>query len=254
MSESRYLRFVPQAYRRDGEGVQPEFIGRLLKAFERVLDGPIAGETDPTNIRGVQELIDQAPLFFDPERTPPEFLDWLASWLALELPQSADWMEADFGETTRTEPQRTPVDPRDTRNRRFIRDAARLYRIRGTRQGLEELLNVYVGDVTNESVRVRELSAPFQIGVTSTIGVDSMIGERKHYFQVEVDIPAPTAVELEAAKRSIRALLDREKPAHTYYDLIINTPTLQVGVSSTVGTDTLVGGTIVEGGGPTPDF
>lgn len=37
-------------------------------------------------------------------------------------------------------------------------------------------------------------------------------------------------------------IIDREKPAHTYYDITIEVPTLQVAEHSTVGRDTLLGG------------
>jgi hypothetical protein len=38
-----------------------------------------------------------------------------------------------------------------------------------------------------------------------------------------------------------RSIIDQEKPAHTYYELLVQFPTIQVGVTSTVGKDTLLG-------------
>jgi hypothetical protein len=43
----------------------------------------------------------------------------------------------------------------------------------------------------------------------------------------------------------VTAILDMEKPAHTYYALEVETPTLQLGVHSTISVDTLLG--------PSPD-
>ena len=39
----------------------------------------------------------------------------------------------------------------------------------------------------------------------------------------------------------IAALIDLEKPAHTFYDLDLQFPTMQIGVTSTIGVDTLLG-------------
>ena len=38
-----------------------------------------------------------------------------------------------------------------------------------------------------------------------------------------------------------RALIDLEKPAHTFYELIPVFPSMQIGRHSTVGVDTLLG-------------
>jgi hypothetical protein len=38
-------------------------------------------------------------------------------------------------------------------------------------------------------------------------------------------------------------VIDSEKPAHTYYDLLITIPTLRIAGHSTIGVDTLLGGT-----------
>jgi hypothetical protein len=39
----------------------------------------------------------------------------------------------------------------------------------------------------------------------------------------------------------VRAIIDLERPAHTYYELITIVPTLQIGKFSTIGKDTLLG-------------
>jgi hypothetical protein len=39
----------------------------------------------------------------------------------------------------------------------------------------------------------------------------------------------------------VTSILDLEKPAHTFYALTVVTPTLEIGVHSTIGEDTLLG-------------
>lgn len=42
-------------------------------------------------------------------------------------------------------------------------------------------------------------------------------------------------------RRLVSAIIDQEKPAHTHYDLDVVTPALQIGVTSQIGVDTLLG-------------
>src|SRR5262249_18693314 len=46
----------------------------------------------------------------------------------------------------------------------------------------------------------------------------------------------------EQSLAAVRALLDREKPAHTIYDLCVIQPRLRIGFQAQVGIDTVVGG------------
>ena len=242
MPESTYLRYLPPALRDQGSGTGDEFTGRFLLAFERLLSG-LQGEPDdmPKSLEGI---LDRVQDYFDPNLTPPQFIDWLASWVALELRQEEDWLQADFGETTQTPNQVIPFDvagARDTRNRSLIKNIANLYRIRGTRAGLEQFIAIYAGSA---NVSIREFTDPMQVGVTSVVGDTTIVGERPYYFQITITIPEPSAQLLVEYVRAVRAILDREKPAHTYYDLFVDVPTMQVGVTSTVGVNTMLGGLI----------
>ncbi len=238
--ESKYLKYLPATFREQGEGLQENFMGRFLLAFERALSG-IEGETGDT--RGIEEVIDEIHNYFDPNRTPPQFINWLAKWVALDLPQTADWMESDFGLTqtgadqTFPFPEGSPLG--NTRNRNLIKSIASLYRSRGTRKGLEEFIRVYAPNI---NIEIREFPDSFRIGETSTIGDNAMIDERPYYFQAVIYVPAPNPQLLAEFKQAAAAILDREKPAHTFYDFVLEIPTLQIGTFSSIGGDTLIGG------------
>jgi hypothetical protein len=89
---------------------------------------------------------------------------------------------------------------------------------------------------------VRELLEPIQVGVTSTVGIDTTIGGAPpHYFLVEVFFKPSDAAIFDQKQQIVRRIIDREKPAHTYYDLVPQFPQFQIGVRSTVGVDTLLG-------------
>lgn len=82
----------------------------------------------------VTDKIDGLASLIDPLATDPKFLPWLASWVGFELDQAL------------------PVH----QQRELVRRAIRLYRTRGTRDGIEEMVRV----LTAAPVRIRERMKP----------------------------------------------------------------------------------------------
>jgi phage tail-like protein len=124
---SRYLEYLPAIYH------QHPFLGEFLKPFEEVFSG-------------FEELLDTIDRYFAPALTDPDFLPWLATWVALVLDEEWD----------------------ESKRRRLISEAVELYRWRGTVRGLKRYLEIYAGLVPE----IREWSWPggMQIGVASRIG------------------------------------------------------------------------------------
>lgn len=206
---SSYLQSLPAIFSED------PLLGRLLLAFEQVLTGLKGSEEEPR--QGLEEIIAAIPDLFDPLATPREFLEWLAGWVALGL--RADW--------------------REDQQRQFLANIVPLYRHRGTKQNLIELLKIYTG---LEPEIAEGTNTIFQIGVHSTLGVDTQInGSAPHYFRVTVTIPNPDPATLQRQNQIVRALIDLEKPAHTAYDYYPTHTTMQIGVHSQIGVDTLLG-------------
>ncbi|KFB75046.1 phage tail protein [Candidatus Accumulibacter cognatus] len=206
---SSYLEYLPAIFSED------PLLGRFLLAFEQVLTGLDGSENEPR--RGLEQIIAAIPQLFDPLTTPREFLDWLAGWVALGL--RADW--------------------REEQKREFLARIVPLYRRRGTKQNLIELLKIYTGldpEISEGGNTV------FQIGDHSTVGVDTQLnGNAPHYFRVHVTIPNPDPATLQRQNQIIRAMIDLEKPAHTAYDYHPAHTTMQIGVHSQIGVDTLLG-------------
>ena len=171
------------------------FAGQFLRAFERILsrtipdtpaDAPFvpvrATRASGPNDLGkevaipvaLEEMIAGLHTYFDPDRTPPDFLPWLARWVGLSL-----WEDWD-------------VDER----RRFIREIVPLYRWRGTKFGMKEVLRIYAG-VEEDAVRIHEFDEPV------------------HYFEVMI-----TGRDMDKRRDILIRIIDQEKPAHTYYTLI----------------------------------
>lgn len=194
---SHYFDFLPEVFREDAA------LNGFLLAFEKMLNGP-------------GEVLDGMDRYFDPQKTPLEFLNWLAGWVALTSRE--DWDEST--------------------KREFLQNIVPLYRKRGTKAGLEKMLQIY----TRLDVQIHDHHRPLQIGVTSTVGVDTILGSSTpHYFLVELSMDVLNPLDYSRNRQIARAIIDQEKPAHTYYDLRIFVPTMQIGVTSTIGRDTFLG-------------
>ncbi|MCX9024760.1 MAG: phage tail protein [Candidatus Methanoperedens sp.] len=195
-----------------------------------LLNLSILEEAFPNDIgkkKGIEEILDCIQDYFDPDKTPLEFLSWLAGWMALILKEEKDW-NADNAR----------------KKRDLIAKIIPLYQKRGTLDGLKEYIKIYVGE--DVKISIFEFLDPFRVGVTSTVGMNTVVGEGlPYYFQVFMELPMLDRVMLEKKKKAIIDIIDQEKPAHTYYVLVIQAPTMQIAYHSTVGVDTLLGGLIM---------
>lgn len=241
MTSRRLLDDLPAIYQEE------PFLADFLQAFEEVLlakspatDGARDDSEDGESVklpeypdlaafsdRGLEEIISTLSLLFQPVETPKEFLPWLSQWTALSL----------------------RADLSVTQQRELLSRIVRMYRSRGTRRNLQELLEVYTERFAPlPPPVVTEVEVPeFRIGVHSTIGADTYLsGGPPHFFRV-------TAGWSEAARGStppsvhlrrmgvIRTVVELEKPAHTDYELRVAYPRIQIDVRSTIGVDTLIG-------------
>jgi phage tail-like protein len=236
MSESisSYLDYLPAIFRERAEVGPPDFLAGLLRAFEKVLTGcgdaaspgleeileGIGDSTGNVQLAGSHRYFDPGPELPDAERAPEEpgreFVTWLAGWVALAMRE--DW------------------EPRQ--RRRILSTAVSSYRRRGTKDGLRQVLAAYSG----LSSIITEFVGP-QVGVRCTVGQDILLGGPPHYFRVLLLLTTTSPSDLARKGQIVRAIIDAEKPAHTQYDLRVESPAIQVGVRErcTVGESTLLG-------------
>jgi len=176
----------------------------------------------------IDRVIKNIHTYFRPFETPARFLPYLASILALVIDES--WDEA--------------------KKRELIANIVRIYKLRGTPRGLVLYLKIY----TESEPEIIEDYWPLnglQVGVSCTIGVDSIIIgyiERARCFTVRIpqtldDTPIDMI-------RKIHAIVLAEKPAHTNYYMIFAEPEvqeadfMQIGVASMIGVESWVGETV----------
>ena len=156
----------------------------------------------------LEEKVEQLPRVFDPWATDEKFLDWLAEWFALSIDR--DW---------------------DERQKRvFVSRVAKVYNRRGAIDGLEIFLNT---------------DPDFSVKITEDRTATNPPAPKHKQFTFTVTITSEaTTYEKELAqRRKVRTIVNREKPAHTHYTIIVKPSEelrFRVGVSK-VGIDTIVG-------------
>ncbi len=238
---SSYLKYLPAIFNKN------PFLGHFLLAFEQVLTGLKGLEENDTKPRkGLEEISANIAELFRPfgtkevfkdldelldlernsgsfENKEKEFLQWLAGWTALSL--RADW---------------TPEQQRN-----FLANIVPLYQRRGTKDNLVELLKIYAGEESNPKV-TEPPDMPFQINYHLQIGANTkipfkvtnsqglQIGKNTrfgraipHFFKVEVTLRQAEKELLKRQNEIVSALVDLQKPAHTYYEIIIHSQTIQ---------------------------
>ncbi|APU16171.1 MULTISPECIES: phage tail protein [Actinoalloteichus] len=128
----------------------------------------------------VLAVLDNLPAYFDPELAPPDFLDWLASWLAVEIEPS--WPE----------PLRRAVVAR----------AVALHGSRGTGRGLAERLWLLLG--------VRADIADGGGAAWSTTTGAALPGTGGHRVLISVWRPDGGEVPVDR----VRSMVESVRPAH----------------------------------------
>jgi len=112
------LQYLPRVLQRAATELpagEKSFIEDFLQIFDEQL-------------KKFESQVDRIPNLFDPWRADSKFLPYLASWLALELPE-------EWGERTQ---------------RALINKIVSIYHTRGTLAGLETILRIYLGDAVKE--------------------------------------------------------------------------------------------------------
>jgi phage tail-like protein len=224
VADASIVRYLPNLYNRS-DLTGRNFVRDLLWVFQH--------EFNLTD-----EKLEGLERFFDPLECPREFLDYIASWVALTLED--DWPEA--------------------KKRNLIKKAIELYHLRGTPRGLRVFLRIFTG----VDPLIHENAWPFTgitEGVDCEVGVNTVLMhhvDKNHAFVVEIPLPIEDVDPHTIMK--IHRIIEREKPVHTDYYVVFAPPEekeletgMTVGITSTVGVDTWVSGAEAEAYYPLED-
>jgi phage tail-like protein len=226
---------LPRAFRGGEDG--GDFLERYLELFDR-------------QRATVSDQIDRVASLFDPRAVPArdgdgDFLGWLAGWVGMAFEEEL------------------PV----ARRRRLVREAAALYRRRGTADGVARFVSLFCGVEVRvlEHHRLRRwaIAGRGRLGDSSTLFGPAIVrrlqldefSEIGEFRLIDTDDPLRDPFFVYAHRFSLFLLAHEEerlmaraqrvgelaKPAHTEVSVAAIEPRLRVGSQSTIGLDTVVG-------------
>jgi len=230
--QSKLLDYLPAIYH------DQDFLNAYLSAFEKILIGrkdepkipadapgssPSGGSVlkqrmqEGAESRSLEETIDLIPVLFDPLNTPKDFLPWLAGWAALSL----------------------RADLQEDAQRQFIAKIIQLYRRRGTKENLIELLRIF----TQIPPEIDEDASPSETFIDRLKTNPTPL----HFFKVSILLTDPNPEMLQHKRDIAHALIEMEKPAHTFYELVTSFTSMRIGTyddktryRASLGVDTLI--------------
>jgi phage tail-like protein len=167
-----------------------------------------------TLLSGFEREVDHVARYFDAHATPVSFVSWLASWLGIAADEN--W----------------PAE----KVRMLIDAAPELYKKRGTRYGMEAIIEIF----TAERPIILE---HFHIGCEQDPEMNQqyveLFGEDAHRFWV---ILKPFQVHSEEERAAVRRIVEAEKPAHTCAELLQLQPRIRLGILTYLGENTYLVG------------
>jgi phage tail-like protein len=153
---SGYLRYLPPVlWSRESDPEQ--FLGRMLRIFEKMLTGRPDGVPIGDGAPPVEQTIDELPQLFNPWRTRADFLPWLAGWVALDLPPGRAEQGAAEGRVTLNAPWS------DYQRRKLIADMVALYQVRGLPRGLLAYLDFFVQTPARPRIAIDDGSSVWRV-------------------------------------------------------------------------------------------
>ncbi|APR86364.1 NHL repeat domain protein [Minicystis rosea] len=191
---------------------QGAFIGQFLRAFEAIFAGGVAAPADRAQGDMPKGLEETLDRVHE-HFDPSVTPEGFLTWLS-------QWVATSLRDDWTVETKRA-----------FLGEIVSLYRKRGTRAGIEAVL----GLCTSADVEI----------------VSDDDAMPRHHFDVILTVSERDPVKLSRMARQVRAIVDREKPAHTIYGLKLRYPAMRIAriptesaPGITLGTATSVLGTV----------
>ena len=218
-----YLRYLPAVYQEDEQS--RDFLERFLSLFE-------------TFFAGTEGRISHLARYFDVDSSQAsgDFLRWLASWLSISEDKS--WNEEQL--------------------RELVRRAPELYKQRGTRAGLEAMIEIFTGErpLVVEHFQAVCAQAPAERRASDVVRGQRVRGLEEIYRSLYGTDPYCFCVLLkpfraetkggrrivrrlsEEERKAVRRIVDAEKPAHTCAGLLALQPWIHLDMHTYLGVNT----------------
>lgn len=192
------IRHLPPIYQEDPDG--SGFLERFLAIF-----GTLLAE--------MEEKIDRVSANFDPDAVSGPYLKWLSGWLSLDIADGWD----------------------EEKLRTLMKRAPELYKQRGTRRGLAEMLRIYTG-TEPFIVEFHQLKAMQESSELRQL-FTRLYGDNPYCFCVMLP---PECVRTDKQRLAIEAIIADQKPAYTEGRLIVLQPWMHADMHTYLGINTVL--------------
>ena len=190
------LSYLPAVYQEDESS--RDFLERFLSLFG-------------TFLQGMEEEIERVDRIFDPQAVSGPFLSWLAGWLGISVDEN--WSEEQL--------------------RNLLIAAPMLYKKRGTREGMEDMIAIYTGE---KPFIVEHFQYKY---LQETLGLKELMsqlyGQEPYAFSVLIRQERLSST---AQLATLQKIIDEEKPAFTEGRLVILEPWIYMDMHSYLGINT----------------
>ncbi|MCT4593119.1 MAG: phage tail protein [Anaeromicrobium sp.] len=197
---SSYTKYLPEIYESTSD--EDDFLERYLSILESFY-------------MDIEEKIDYVSNYFHVDTTPPKFLRWLCKWIGMDIYQTWE----------------------DNKLRKLIKRAPYLYRKRGTKKAIEDILEIYLGHkpiiVENflinkgeENIELKKVMG--NLYENNPYSYTVLINSEEDLNQEEVEW--------------IDKILKNESPAFSKYNFIILKPWIFLDKHSYVGLNSSISG------------
>lgn len=189
---------LPSIYQEDPGG--SKFLERFLALF-----GTFFAE--------MEEKIDKISSTFDPDGVAGPYLTWLSRWLALDIAESWD----------------------EPKLRTLMKRAPELYKLRGTRQGLSQMLHIYSGvePFIVEQHQLKHMQESSELRQMFT----RLYGDNPYCFCVMLP---PECVRSDKQRMMVENIIEDQQPAYAEGRLVILQPWMHADMHTYIGINTVL--------------
>lgn len=193
---SSYLSYLPAVYQDDKKSQQ--FLERYLSLFG-------------TFFQEMEEEIESVSKYFDVDTVSGDFVQWLGTWIG--IPADEVWSETQLKELIRRSPE--------------------LYQERGTKQGIEKMVEIYTGE-RPFIVEYFQYKTMLEVPELKPL-VTQLYSANPYTFCVLVQ---QQVMENEKQRLFVQKILDEQKPAFTEAKLIVLLPWMYMDMHTYLGINT----------------
>ncbi|MDR0469834.1 MAG: hypothetical protein LBH09_07675 [Peptococcaceae bacterium] len=194
-----WMSYLPEIYQTDSGS--KSFVERYLYIFQSLYED-------------MEREINRVARYFDPDVVDSEFLQWLAEWI--DIDDAYIWREDQL--------------------RYLIRNGMRIYKKRGTRQALSEMVELYLGE---KPYIVENFQLEGYEGDASLSGlVAGLYGANSYYFTVVV---SENAVPSTKEHKTLLRIIESAKPAHVEANVVVLKPYIFLDKYSYLGMNSVLG-------------